>query len=56
MEEIGDRITVFEFGGLRDRQRDYIDWALKGSLEEGVEPDEAVTDVNRHGIRTPFSG
>ncbi|WP_264817748.1 relaxase domain-containing protein [Acidomonas methanolica] len=23
MEEIGDRATVFEFGGLRDRQRDY---------------------------------
>ena len=44
MEEIGDRVTVFEFGGLRDRQGDYIDWALKGSLEEGVEPDEAVTD------------
>jgi type II secretory pathway predicted ATPase ExeA len=29
MEEIGDRTTVFEFGGLRDRQRDYIDWVLK---------------------------
>jgi type II secretory pathway predicted ATPase ExeA len=28
MEEIGDRTTVFEFGGLRDRQRDYIDWGL----------------------------
>lgn len=26
MQEIGDRTTVFEFGGLRDRQRDYIDW------------------------------
>jgi type II secretory pathway predicted ATPase ExeA len=44
MEEIGDRVTVFEFGGLRDRQRDYIDWALKGSLEAGVEPDEIVSD------------
>ena len=44
MEEIGDRVIVFEFGGLRDRQRDYIDWALKSSLEQGVEPDEAVTD------------
>jgi type II secretory pathway predicted ATPase ExeA len=38
MEEIGDRTTVFEFGGLRDRQRDYIDWVLKISLEEGVAP------------------
>ena len=37
MEEIGDRTTVFEFGGLRDRQRDYIDWALKASLDPGVE-------------------
>lgn len=44
MEEIGDRTTVFEFGGLRDRQRDYIDWTLKSSLEEGVEPDEVITD------------
>ena len=43
MEEIGDRMTVFEFGGLRDRQRDYIDWALKNSLEQGVEPAERVT-------------
>jgi hypothetical protein len=30
----GDRTTVFEFGGLRDRQRDYIDWVLKASLDE----------------------
>ena len=44
MEEIGDRMTVFEFGGLRDRQRDYIDWALKNSLEQGVESDEVITD------------
>lgn len=44
MEEVGDRATVFEFGGLRDRQRDYIDWALRASLEEGVEPDEVLTD------------
>ena len=44
MEEIGDRTTVFEFGGLRDRQRDYIDWVLKASLEEGVVPDEVLTD------------
>lgn len=44
MEEVGDRATVFEFGGLRDRQRDYIDWALRASLDEGVEPDEVLTD------------
>ena len=44
MEEIGDRTTVFEFGGLRDRQRDYIDWVLKASLDERVTPDEVVTD------------
>ena len=44
MEEIGDRTTVFEFGGLRDRQRNYIDWVLKASLEERVAPDEIVTD------------
>ena len=44
MEEIGDRTTVFEFGGLRDRQRDYIDWVLKASLDEHVAPDDVVTD------------
>jgi type II secretory pathway predicted ATPase ExeA len=34
VEEIGDRTTVFEFGGLRDRQRDYIDWVLKSALND----------------------
>src|ERR1700733_13043639 len=43
MEEIGDRTTVFEFGGLRDRQRDYIDWVLRTSLEENVIPDDVIT-------------
>ena len=36
MEEIGDRATVFEFGGLRDQQRNYIDWVLRTSLKETV--------------------
>jgi hypothetical protein len=44
MEEVGDRTTVFEFGGLRDRQRDYIDWVLKSSLEDGVAQDDVLTD------------
>lgn len=44
MEEIGDRTTVFEFGGLRDRQRDYIDWALRHSLDESAAPDDVITD------------
>ncbi|MGX0587620.1 ExeA family protein [Sphingomonas sanguinis] len=44
MEEIGDRTTVFEFGGLRDRQRDYIDWALRTALSPGIEPDAVLTE------------
>jgi type II secretory pathway predicted ATPase ExeA len=44
LEEIGDRATVFEFGGLRDQQRNYIDWVLRASLNESVEPDEVLTD------------
>ncbi len=44
MEEIGDRTTVFEFGGLRDRQRDYIDWVLKASLDDDFGPDDVLTD------------
>ena len=43
MEEIGDRATVFEFGGLRDQQRNYIDWVLRTSLKETVEPEETLT-------------
>jgi hypothetical protein len=44
-EEIGDRTTVFEFGGLRDQQRDYIDWVLKASLKESVTPGDVLTDA-----------
>lgn len=45
MEEVGDRATVFEFGGLRDRQRDYIDWVMKASLQEGIAQDDVLTDT-----------
>lgn len=44
MEEVGDRTTVFEFGGLRDRQRDYIDWVMQGILPEGAKVDDVITD------------
>jgi hypothetical protein len=42
--DAGGRRRPFEFGGLRDRQRDYIDWVLKASLKEGVTPDDVLTD------------
>ncbi len=29
---------------MRDRQRDYIDWVFKASLDEGVTPDDVLTD------------
>jgi hypothetical protein len=45
MEEIGNRAAVFEFGGLRGRQRDYIDWVLKNGVEEGVAPEDIITDA-----------
>ena len=58
MEEIGDRATVFEFGGLRDRQRDYIDWVLRSCLEEGVEPEavigEAAATLLAARLKTPL--
>ena len=44
MEEIGDRMTVFEFGGLRDQQREYITWALGQCLAEGVAIADVLTD------------
>jgi type II secretory pathway predicted ATPase ExeA len=54
MEEIGDRTTVFEFGGLRDRQRDYIDWVLKASLDEYVVPGD-VSPTRRRRYSRPSS-
>ena len=44
MEEIGDRATVLEFGGLRDRQRAYLDWALAAALRDGVDRAAIITD------------
>ena len=44
MEEIGDRATVLEFGGLRDRQRAYLDWALVAALKDGVDRAAIITD------------
>ncbi|UIA89723.1 hypothetical protein LU631_11550 [Erwinia tracheiphila] len=41
---MGDRITVFEFGGLRDRQRDYIDWVMQGVLPEGANVGDVITE------------
>jgi type II secretory pathway predicted ATPase ExeA len=38
------RPKMEEIGGLRDRQRDYIDWVLKASLDEHVMPDDVITD------------
>ena len=35
---------MFEFGGLRDRQRDYIDWVMKPSLQDGVDQAAVLTD------------
>ena len=29
---------------MRDRQRDYIDWVIKASLDEGVTPGDVLTD------------
>ena len=40
-KDLGDRSLQ---SGLRDRQRDYIDWVLKASLHEGVAPDDVLTD------------
>jgi hypothetical protein len=45
MEEIGDRTTAFEFGGLCGWQRDYIDWLLKNSVEESAAPEDTITDA-----------
>ncbi|CAI2534837.1 ATP-dependent transcriptional regulator [Serratia ficaria] len=58
MEEVGDRTTVFEFGGLRDRQRDYIDWVLRASLNEGIDINDVITDeaatVLASRLKTPL--
>lgn len=71
MEEVGDRATIFEFGGLRDRQRDYIEWVLNTLLETGVDTAQIITDeaatimatklktplqIGRHLVRTFEAG
>ena len=58
MEEMSDRATVFEFGGLGDRQRDYIDLPPRSCLEEGVEPEavigEAAATLLAARLKTPL--
>jgi hypothetical protein len=44
MEEFADDTTIFEFGRLRDRQRDYNDWLLRASPDEHVMPDDVVAE------------
>lgn len=44
MEEVGDRTEIFEFGGLRDRQRDFLDWLLSQALEDGVAASEIISE------------
>jgi hypothetical protein len=39
--EIDDDLELF---GLRDRQRDCIDWVPRTSLDESVTPDDVITD------------
>lgn len=58
MEEIGDRTTVFEFGGLRDQQREYIQWVLAQCLPEdadiaGLIDDDAIARLGAK-LRTPL--
>ena len=44
MEEVGDHTEIFEFGGLRDRQRDFLDWTLSRALEDGAVASEVITE------------
>lgn len=44
MEEIGDRTTVLEFGGLRDQQREYCDWVLRECLPENMLVSDVIDD------------
>lgn len=43
MEEIGHRTTKFEFSGLGDDCRGFIDWLLTQCLAKGTKPDEVIT-------------
>ncbi|WP_162475417.1 hypothetical protein [Candidatus Erwinia dacicola] len=68
---MGDQTTVFEFGGLRDRPRDYIDWVMQGVLPEGTNVADVITEdaldllatrlkiplqIGRHLVRTFETG
>jgi hypothetical protein len=58
MEEIGYRMTVFDFDGIVGHQREYIDWLLKICAAEDVALtgmiDEAAIELLAARLRTPL--
>jgi len=54
MEEIGDRTTVFEFGGLRDQQREYISQCLPDGADIADVIDDAAIACLAARLRTPL--
>jgi type II secretory pathway predicted ATPase ExeA len=58
MEEIGYRMTVFDFDGIVGHQREYIDWLLKICAAEDVALtemiDEATIELLAARLRTPL--
>jgi type II secretory pathway predicted ATPase ExeA len=56
MEEIGYRITTFEFEGVSGHRREFIAWLLKACVEEGINPadimDGDAIDLLAERLRT----
>ena len=45
MEEIGHRMSKFEFNSIGDERRAFMFWILGQCLEDGVEPSDVFEDA-----------
>lgn len=58
MEEIGNRTTKFNFDGLGDEGRAYLDWLMAATLAKGSKPKEVIAaealDVLAERLATPL--
>jgi len=58
LEEVGYRMTIFEFEGIAGHQREYINWLLRACAAEGTAVsdmiEEAAVELLAARLRTPL--
>ena len=55
LEEIGHRVTKFEYGGLGDDKSSYINWLLSQCLVKNTKPDTVITPEARDFLAESLS-